>query len=185
MAGPQGGDECEDCKLQSVLRELPAAYTLTPGEVQAASECSWAARRWCLPGTALGSLAAYGLLRAGLLLGRRHTVVKAAVGGALGYYVAIVQYVHSGDCAERFHRLAPRGEVVRRLGLRPMCPDCRQGMEITDERYHGELERLAGAARERELGREAGRRLRELDFTDYVIPGEEAEERARILGDTA
>ena len=59
-------------------------------------------------------------------------------------------YVHSGDCADRFYKAAAEGEVVRRLRLKPMCPDCRNGMDLTDVRYPAELERLAKIEKEKE-----------------------------------
>ena len=59
-------------------------------------------------------------------------------------------YVHSGDCADRFYKSAAQGEVVRRLKLKPMCPDCRGGMDLSDPRYPSELERLVKGEKEKE-----------------------------------
>ena len=64
-------------------------------------------------------------------------------------------YVHSGDCADRFYKAAAEGEVVRRLRLKPMCPDCRNGMDLTDVRYPAELERLAKIEKEKEAKNQA------------------------------
>ena len=90
-------------------------------------------------------------------------------------------YVHSGDCADRFYRSAAQGEVVRRLKLKPMCPDCRGGMDLSDPRYPGELERLVKGEKEKEAKKNKGNSLQQLDFRDYVLPSEELEERGSII----
>ena len=92
-------------------------------------------------------------------------------------------YVHSGDCADRFYRSAGQGEVVRRLKLKPMCPDCKGGMDLSDPRYPGELERLVKGEKEREAKKNINRvnTLQQLDFRDYVIPSEELEDRGTLI----
>ena len=90
-------------------------------------------------------------------------------------------YVHSGDCADRFYKTAAEGEVVRRLRLKPMCPDCRNGMDLTDVRYPAELERLAKIEKEKEAKKNRVNSLQQLDFRDYVIPGEELEDRGTLI----
>ena len=90
-------------------------------------------------------------------------------------------YVHSGDCADRFYKAAAEGEVVRRLRLKPMCPDCRNGMDLTDVRYPAELERLAKIEKEKEAKKNRVNNLQQLDFRDYVIPGEELEDRGTLI----
>ena len=87
-------------------------------------------------------------------------------------------YVHSGDCADRFYRSAAQGEVVRRLRLKPMCPDCRGGMDLSDPRYPGELERLVKGEKEKEGKKN---KVKQLDFRDYVLPSEELEERGNLI----
>ena len=90
-------------------------------------------------------------------------------------------YVHSGDCADRFYKAAAEGEVVRRLRLKPMCPDCRNGMDLTDVRYPAELERLAKIEKEKEAKKNRVNSLQQLDFRDYVIPSEELEDRGTLI----
>ena len=90
-------------------------------------------------------------------------------------------YVHSGDCADRFYKTAAEGEVVRRLRLKPMCPDCRNGMDLTDVRYPAELERLAKIEKEKEAKKNRVNNLQQLDFRDYVIPSEELEDRGTLI----
>ena len=123
---------------------------------------------------------------------------KALLGGFVGYYTARYScfsptfrkprfpplshyYVHSGDCADRFYRSAAQGEVVRRLRLKPMCPDCRGGMDLSDPRYPGELERLVKGEKEKEAKKNKVNALQQLDFRDYVLPSEELEERGSII----
>lgn len=180
-------EECEDCKLQEILKVLPLD-TLDPPERGAAEECFSAAFwRWSLPGTSLGSLTLYSLVKAGVL--KDSKVLKAAprlpkslLGGILGYYLASMAYVHTGDCVDRFYRVAPHGEVVRRLRLKPVCPDCRGGIPLSDPRYTEELERLVEGEKKEEEAKEVPV-LQELDFRDYILPGEEAAERARLIKD--
>ena len=125
---------------------------------------------------------------------------KTLIGGFIGYYTArwffnisassnqnllspSHYYVHSGDCADRFYRSAGQGEVVRRLKLKPMCPDCKGGMDLSDPRYPGELERLVKGEKEREAKKNINRvnTLQQLDFRDYVIPSEELEDRGTLI----
>ena len=92
--------------------------------------------------------------------------------------------MHSGDCADRFYKSAAQGEVVRRLKLKPMCPDCRGGMDLSDPRYPSELERLVKGEKEKEARKNLNNKvnsLQQLDFRDYVIPSEELEDRRSII----
>ena len=70
---------------------------------------------------------------------------------------------------------------MRRLKLRPMCPDCRGGMDLSDSRYPGELERLVKGEKEKEAKKNRVNSLQQLDFRDYVLPSEELEERGSII----
>ena len=62
-----------------------------------------------------------------------------------------------------------------------MCPDCRNGMDLTDVRYPAELERLAKIEKEKEAKKNRVNNLQQLDFRDYVIPGEELEDRGTLI----
>ena len=92
-AGDPQGEHQEDPDLRLLLQVLPLD-TLDPPERGAAEECFSAAFwRWSLPGTSLGSLTLYSLVKAGVL--KDSKVLKAAprlpkslLGGILGYYLA-------------------------------------------------------------------------------------------------
>ena len=64
------------------------------------------------------------------------------------------------------------------MRLKPMCPDCRGGMDLSDPRYPGELERLVKGEKEKEGKKN---KVKQLDFRDYVLPSEELEERGNII----
>jgi len=53
-------------------------------------------------------------------------------------------------------------------------------MDLADPRYESELRRLA---RGEERSTVLATPTLELDFRDYMMPGDEREERARIIGD--
>ena len=91
--GDPQGDPQEAAGDLHVLQVLPLD-TLDPPERTAAEDCFSAAFwRWSLPGTSLGSLGLYSLVKAGLLkdskvLRAAPRLPKSLLGGLLGYYLS-------------------------------------------------------------------------------------------------